>query len=56
MIELFKTFLNRITEKSSHAYGHHKRLKTLLGLGLIRSRKPITSLKRERMMNFLSSL
>ena len=56
MINLFKILFENLSEKSSRNYSENGKLKRLLGLGLIRSRKPITIRKRERMIRFLTSL
>jgi hypothetical protein len=55
MINLFKTFFEHLSEKSSITCSKKGKLQHLLGLGLIRSRKPVTLRKRERMIRFLTS-
>ena len=55
MIDILKIIFEKISEKSGISSMHRQNLKSLLGLGLIKSRKAITNKKRERIIKFLSA-
>lgn len=56
MMNLLKDLLGILTERTLAKTRTGLRLSNLLGLGLVRSNRPISNSRRERMIRFLGEL